>query len=726
MIQTLTYKWLSQALLSNPESFKDRFLQDFNETKYEDFNKLMIESLSVSQLIILMNHVDQKLGLLMFPFIFFITQNDGQVTTELWDSILSNDLGLDDRSAQCTSVVDGTLTINDCKQDILNYLLTTYWTNDSFIKLAEMINCCISAGAPVDRTKLQLFTFMETKRIYPLDLPKTVLLDYIGTTYSFQSYILNALVPQLYAYIRDSLTFTESSYDKHIPIVRELVKSKLVTNIYSEVELGKYTFIEYVFSQLQSIYSAYTLQLIDDYEWSFIPYGRQALMTVFFDFFKQVVEIDASDYDDLKQKLQDLITSYDFTTKLNDEFSTLWSSYNYKRKAFDKSRIQDYYNEVLDKSDDTSHIHFALFPLFQLICEMQDTASEDYLFATYNALNDIQELSNFHEVDIDNYVTKTLQQTYDSLPEIDTLVAKIQDSLQYVLNDVLDNQVEKYQIQDPFYQFYVSYQRLVMTVLTSSFDILLQPLYAELREKYNLSSLDDFKLAISSSIYSILMSQSGVILQKIAEIAQTTRQTISNTDLTKALDDLQNGTSKTLTKLLQSVVQSILSQSGSVVDFTSFKEEIKLKIINTLYEYAGQSNLMFDILSGNLDYLQKFDTYYGYFENACKNKLKFEINKYSTQLEHTFIGNCYTMIVDMDKLSYRVEPLVSNAFQIAVRLQRLLSTSFLYLDAIRYNSPKVMELPIYLKSCYLYFNKILTYMSNSDFYVGLVQSTIEV
>ena len=702
----LAFKWLSNILVSDRNSFKEVYLTTFNNEKYTAFKEIIRQKIVSELFQDLLHYVNLKVTLYLAPISYYVFMNQPTIIDEYWRKVLKVDLQLSDVDVQCD---DSTSTCYDC---ILKELFSPVWNQSTLDKIANTIANCVANGSSLNRDKVSIFSLIHTIGDRPSDFAIANIHDYWGAWLSLSSYLTSLATYPILAFMDDYIqTIQEECDDSWSKFAKILINSKTTTNVYDENLVDKYAFIKWLFKQRIKHLNYYFDVLTDDQPWNYAYVIKIAYEKLIQDLAKTLIESD--------QSLSDVVKTYDFESKLDYFISEIKGVVEFEFKRFDKTRIQKYFDDVINNSDDSSHIHPGLYPVFEFICQGQDIQSKDHLCTTYNAIKAIQTLSNFDKVNLDDYVSETLEKNLD--------IQKISEWSQYIKNDCL-NYIDNYlsddvlslQKEEWFYETYVITYKIVTDCLNSSYNVLIEPLLAELRDKYNFAAIEEFQQAVNAQVYVNLISQTSSSLQTIISIFFEEREKI---DLSVAIDDLITGNSYKLTSQLQQLVSNALSRYKEFVNLDSAKYSIKDAIVNLLYNYAGSSQLKFDVLAGNLDFLVNYDTYYGQFETAFENKLYYEIKKFYHNIEHSFIGTFYKKLCEIDAYSYLIYPLID--FSKEFKLLEYILLGLLFLDVVRYNAIDVMEFPISLVTNYQLTNEIMMSLMDNDTYKALVCTSFE-
>ena len=663
----ITFKWLANFSVSDFSNFKDRFYTDYDNEKIQAYKELQRQKSIVQMMNQLITIVDNKL-LQLLSLYFYAVNSDNTFIQDYWKSILTSDLKIKE----------------SCMNEIMQILFTDYWTQDTVNKVAKKLKNCIQQST--DRTKLMLFPTLLDKHISPTDFPFENFKDYLSSWISFASYTVNAAYVPIIAYLHDTYSYDYNVDNDWNSLVKQLIKQKLRDNLFNEDQLKKYLYVNY------------------------IPIVRQQSLNWYFEIVNNIKVLKAVTYavyqalhdfsiELIKTKdLHKFIESYNFEAKLQHYFDSIKNLIVYKLNKFDKNRINNYMSDVSNKSDHMDHIHPALYPIWQFLCESVDLTSEDSWCLLYNALDSIHYCSHFDAVDVKDY-------TLSSEPDVYTF-EKLGELAQYIKQMLLAYQpnVSEYQMSDWFYETYLSVASIITSSLNDAYNVLLAPLYDELVTHYNVVDIEDLKSNLNSRVFMRLKMYQDSNFNRLVSIMHNIR---SQHDFSKAIDDFETTTCKTLTKQLKQILNEFLEHYRDFLPLNPIKGEIKQIIIDEVSKYASDSQLLFDTLSQNLGYLVKYDTYYGNFENAFINKLRYDLEKFKQQMEHTLIGSIYMNIFKFDTISYTtfVDTYYKDHIVMLKKLEYILF-AVTYADRLRYESTDVTEFTVYLKAPYDVIKKL--------------------
>jgi len=702
MKERLSFKFISNAYVSNPSNFRDRFFFTFDEEKYKTYLELYRQQIVAETMKTLMTNFNQKGPALLAPSVVYLREFEYQFTEMFWRNVLEQDLLLHNIPISCGGCID-------C---IIDQLFTNVWNQQTLETVGSLINECVSKGSSLDRDKVGIFSIMYNMQYRPIDFAIANFHDYQASWISLSSYIANAVFYSLLVFLDSYITLDTLNLqvpDTWYNIIKKLIATKFESNIYDEDSLKKFLVVKKIVASIQT-YIRYLFDVLNsDKSWEYSYFAKIALHKTLIDLVNQM--INASD-------IKSVIESFDFNSVFTNHYNKIKNEAEWQFKRFDKTKVQDYFNQIVSNSTEDKHIHPALYPVFQAICEGQDIHSKDDFSFTYNSLKAIQKLSNFDSVNIDDYILDDVSYNYD-VPNKDVWLSFIRDDLLNYIDKQLLKDIEKYQAEDWFFEIYNNVYKIVVDTLATSFTVLTQPLIAELRNKYNLPAIEELEQTINSAVYVVLYQHAQSSIPKITQAFLKAREGI---DISHELDNLANGDSIYLTKVLQNTFSDAISRYKSYIDFNDPKYEVKQAIINVLYNFAGNTQLLFDTLAGNLDFLQGFDNYYGQFENAFFNKLKFELKKFYHQLEHAYIGHFYLKLVELDSVSYVIFPIIDLYKEYKLMEHILIGT--INLDILRYHAINTTEFPIHLKTNYIMHNKINEDMLHKEDYRRIMLSII--
>ena len=662
MATPVTFKWLANFSVSDFTNFRDRFYSDYDNEKVQSYKELQRQKSIVYMMNQLSTLIDNKLQQLLSLY-FYAINNDNTFVQTYWRSILENDLKIK----------------QSCVDTILQLLFTNFWTQDTVNSIAEEIKNCIQQST--DRTKLMIFPTLLYKHITPTDFPYENFKDYLSTWISFVSYAVNATYVPLVAYLNDAYVYGYNVDDNWNFLIKQLIKQKLKDNLFNEDQLKKYLYVNYIPTVRHNSLNWY-FETVDNIKiFKAVTY---AVYKTLHDFAIDLVKTD--------QDIHSFIQSYDFKSKLQDYFDSIKNSIVFRKFKFDKNRLNEYMSDVFNKSDDMDHIHPALYPIWQFLCESVDLTSEDSLCLLFNALDSIHYCSNFDSVDVKDYATSTDTTVYN-FDNIDDLADYIKQMLLSYQPDI-----SSYQISDWFYEAYLSVFSIITSSLSDAYKVLLAPLYNELVSHYNVVDIEDLKSSINSRVFMKLKVYQDANFNRLVDIMHSIR---SNYDFSNAIDDFETSTCKTLTNQLKHILNEFLDHYRDFLPLNPIKEDIKQIVIDEVSKYATDSQLLFDTLSQNLDYLVNYDTYYGNFEKAFINKLRYDLEKFKQQMEHTLIGSVYMNIFKFDSVSYTVftDAHYKDHMILLKKLEYIVLAS-VYSDRLRYESTELTEFTVYLKTPY--------------------------
>ena len=702
MKERLSFRFISNVYVSNPTNFKDRFFFTFNEEKHKTYLELYRQQIVSETMKTLMTNFNQKVPALLAPSIVYLREFEYQFTEMFWRNVLEKDLLLHNVTISCGGCID-------C---IIDQLFTNVWNQQTLEAIGSLVNECVSNGSPLDRDKVGLFAIMYNMGYRPIDFAITNFHDYQASWISLSSYVANAVFYSLLVFLDSYITLDKLNLqvpDAWYDIIKKMIASKFESNIYDEDSLKKFLIAKKIVASIQP-YIRYLFDVLNpDDSWEYSYFAKIALHKTLIDLVNQVV--NSSD-------IKSTIESFDFNTSFTNHYAKIKDEVEWQLKRFDKTKIQDYFNQVINESTEDKHIHPALYPVFQVICEGQDIHSKDDFGYSYNSLKAIQELSNFDNVNIDDYVLDSITHSYD-MPNKDAWLSFIRNDLLNYVNNQLSKDIEKHQAEDWFFEIYNNVYKIVVDTLATSFTILTQPLISELRNKYNLSAIEELEQTINSAVYVVLYQHAQSSIPKITQAFLKAREGV---DISHELDNLANGDSLHLTKILQETFSKAIDGYRRYIDLNEPKYEIKQSIANVLYNFAGNTQLLFDTLAGNLDFLQRFDHYYGQFENAFFNKLKYDLKKFYHQLEHAYIGHFYLKLVELDSISYVMFPVIDLYKEYKLMEYILIGT--INLDTLRYHAINTTEFPIHLKTNYIMHNKLNEDMLHKEDYRRMMLSMI--
>ena len=644
MAKRLTYLWLSNVLVSNKNSFKDQFYFEYDDQKTQQFETLLKQHFVSQVFTDLMTYLSDKLTLVNTPLIIQVARLSDSFSETFWKAFLEQDLKIESYME-----VDGCDT--DCKTCLLEILIHEPWEKKTLEKIATILKQCKDNGYVFEYEKSSLFPFLFDNNLKPVDFPFGAFSDYLAGWLTLGTYFINAACYSILVYLDDIIQYESIEREVH-ESWKELVKTLFITkftdNIYDEDKLKRYLFVSYLFKH----YNEFLKLLLDHYAsdvdtWEFIHATKHALLETIRELAKTVVQST----DDLES----IIENFDVSHVFNTYYNTIASKVKWSLKQFDTSKLRDYFQSIKENSSNEHHIHEALYPIWQVILELNQD-KPDYLGILYNSLKSIHNLSNFSVVNLDDYVVSNEDDTsITPVPNKDQWLNELKFLWKTYISSQIKNDILQWQAEDWFYEVYVRIFKIVAQVLEQTYFLLLAPLLGELRSRYNLISLELIQQTLESSTFIALNECLQKSFSQIVSISHTKRA-VDHTLLENSLEKLSQGTPLDLTKIFQSVVSSILE---SYTNFVSFdKAKIKDAIMQTLYNNTESTALKFDVLSGNLKYLQNFDSHFTNFINSFLNKMNFELTKARQQIEHSFIGLAVQRLLKLDSLGYVVYPLL--------------------------------------------------------------------
>jgi len=701
----IAFKWLSNVLISDRFTFKEIYFTHFDQGKYESFKELIRQRIVSLLFQDLLSYVNKKASLYIAPLAHYTFINQSDIIEKYWKQILSTDLQLTNVSVSCEEA-------NSCYDCLLKKIFSPVWNQSTLDSIASTISECIKNGSTIDRNKLSLFSLIYELGDRPSDFAIANLHDYWGSWFTLASYITSLITYPILVFMDDYIKhINEDCSISWTQFAKQLIVSKTTTNLYDETYVAKYAFIKWIFKQRWKHLNYYFDDLLQDKQWN----HAYVIKVAYSKLIQKLVDNIISTNEDL----QTVVESFDFNGQINSLINTIKPEVEYKLKRFDKAQIQSYFDQIQSKSSESNHIHPALYPILEFVCQSQDIQSKDHICLTYNALNAIQKLSNFSAVDIDEFVDETFEKHFECYKLNEWANYLKQDCIDYI-NTQLNQDVLSLQKEEWFYETYVITYRIVTDCLNSGYEVLLGPLFAELRDKYDFAALEDFQQTVNAQVYVKLLDQTTASLQKIIEIFYEEREKLSLND---ELDDFIEGNSYNLTRSLQTMISNVLQRYKEFVDLDKAKYAIKETIVQQLYNFAGSTQLRFDVLAGNLDFLLNYDMYYGQFEKAFQNKLFYELRKFYHNIEHSFIGTFYKKVCEIDTYSYLIYPLVD--FSTEFKQLEFILASIIFLDVVRYKAINVMEFPLPLQTDFQITNICLNNMMEDETYRNLICTAIE-